>query len=212
MAFNPTEISYVDRIETVRAANPPMQKRASDKVLDRLDGHCRAILELAPFCVIATGGGADGGLDVSPRGDPPGFIRVLDECHLLLPDRIGNNRFDNYANLFTDPRIGMLVLVPGMAETLRINGTARVTDDADLLAGSAVQGRAPKLGLVITVAEAFLHCAKAINRGGLWDPTKQIDRNTALPSYSQMLADQVDGLSLEQSLDMDAEMKRRGLY
>lgn len=216
MSFDPDTISYVDAIATVRDAHPTMQKRASDKVLKRLDVHCRAILELAPFCMIATGGWGVGedavGLDVSPRGDPPGFIRVLDDRHILLPDRIGNNRFDTYANLFADPRIGMLVLVPGMAETLRINGTARVTDDAELLAPSAVQGRAPKVGLVITVAEAFLHCAKAINRGGLWDPTKQIDRAAALPSYSKMLADQVDGMSLEQSLEMDADMQKRGLY
>lgn len=210
--FDPKTVSYVTDMQMVRDAHPPMQKRASDKVLRALDGHCRAILALCPFCVIATAGGASGGLDVSPRGDPAGFIRVLNDHHILLPDRIGNNRFDNYANLMEDPRVALLAIIPGMSETLRINGRARITNDEDLLADSAVQGRAPKFGLLIEVEEAFLHCAKAINRGKLWDHTTHIDRNTALPSYSQMLADQVDGLSLDQSLAMDADMKKRGLY
>ncbi|MEO0729777.1 MAG: MSMEG_1061 family FMN-dependent PPOX-type flavoprotein [Pseudomonadota bacterium] len=212
MTFDPDAVSYVDQIDDVRANHPKMQKRAADKVLDRLDTHCRSILALSPFCVISTAGGADGGLDVSPRGDPPGFIRVLDDRHVLLPDRIGNNRFDNYANLFADPRIAMLILVPGMSETLRINGRARVTDDAALLEQSAVHGRAPRVGLLIRVEEAYLHCAKALNRAGIWKAESQIDRDAALPSYSEMLADHVDGLSLEQSLEMDADMKARGLY
>ncbi|MEM1307514.1 MAG: MSMEG_1061 family FMN-dependent PPOX-type flavoprotein, partial [Pseudomonadota bacterium] len=210
--FDPAAVSYITDLDVVRAAHPPMQKRAADKVLARLDEHCRAILALCPFCVIATSGGRTGGLDVSPRGDPPGFIRVLDATHVLLPDRIGNNRFDNYANLMEDPRVALLALIPGMAETLRINGRARITDDDALLADSAVQGRPPKFGLLITVEEAFLHCAKAVNRGKLWEPGAQIDRTAALPSYSQMLADHVDGLTLDQSLAMDAEMKKRGLY
>jgi len=210
MTFDPAAVSYVSAIDVVRDRHPKMQKRAADKVLNHLDTHCRAILELAPFCVIATTGHS--GVDVSPRGDPPGFIRVLDDRHVLVPDRIGNNRFDNYANLFETPRIGMLVLVPGMSETLRINGTARVTDDEALLADSAVQGKAPRVGLLVHVEEAFLHCAKALNRAKLWDPAAQIDRATALASYSQMLADHVEGLSLEQSLQMDAEMKARGMY
>ncbi|MEL6299204.1 MAG: MSMEG_1061 family FMN-dependent PPOX-type flavoprotein [Pseudomonadota bacterium] len=207
--FDPAAISWVEAINDVRARHPKMQKRAADKVLDHLDAHCRAILALSPFCVMATSG--PGGLDVSPRGDPPGFLRPLDEKHVLLPDRIGNNRFDGVANLFADPRVALLVLVPGMSETLRINGTARVTDDAKLLEPSAVQGRAPTIGIVVRVDEAFLHCAKALNRSRLWDRDAQIDRGV-LPSYSQMLADHVDGLTLEQSLAMDADMKARGLY
>ena len=212
MTFDPNAISYVADIDAIRDRHPKMQKRASDKVLDRLDRHCRDILALSPFCVVATAGADGAGLDVSPRGDPPGFLRGLDDRHVLLPDRIGNNRFDNFANLFTDPRISLLVIVPGMAETLRINGTARLTDDAALLAASEVQGRAPRIGVLITVREAYLHCAKALNRAKLWDPASQIDREAALASYSQMLADHIDGLSLAQSLEMDAEMKARGMY
>ena len=207
--FDPAKISTIDRMDLVRDRHPQVMSRASGKVLRRLDAHCCKILQLSTFCVIGTQG--PDGADVSPRGDPAGFVRVLDERHVLLPDRVGNNRFDSYANLFANPAIGILFLVPGMSETLRINGTARVTDDIPLLAASAVQGRAPKVGLLIEVKEAYLHCAKALNRAGLWDAAKHIDRS-ALPSYTDMLAAHVDGLSVEESNRQNAEMARRGMY
>jgi PPOX class probable FMN-dependent enzyme len=207
--FDPSSISYVAAMDRVREAHPKPMSRATGKVLRRLDKHCRTILQHATFCVIGTQG-ADGA-DVSPRGDPAGFVRVLDDRHILLPDRIGNNRFDSYANVFANPRIGMLFLVPGMSEVLRINGLARVTDDAGVLAASAVQGRAPKFGLLIEVREAYLHCAKAVNRAALWDPSKHVNRSM-LPSYGTMLADQVEGLSQEESERQGAEMARRGMY
>lgn len=212
MNFNPDAVSWVATIEDLRARHPKMMTRAEFKVLDHLDKHCRAILAKSPFCVIATCAPQGlGGMDVSPRGDPPGFLRALDDRHVLLPDRIGNNRFDNLANLFADPRIGMLVFVPGMSETLRINGRARITDDAALLADSAVQGRAPKIGLVIRVEEAYVHCAKALNRSKLWDPASQIDRSE-LPSYVQMLADHVPGLTEEENARQTEVMAKRGMY
>ena len=208
-SFDPTRISYVATIEDLRGLHPKPMSRASGKVLRSLDRHCRAILARATFCVIGTQGPE--GADVSPRGDPAGFVRVLDDRHVLLPDRIGNNRFDSFGNLFTNPRVGVLFLVPGMAETLRINGTARITDDAALLLSSERQGRVPKVGLLIEVKEAYLHCAKAINRAALWDPAKHIDR-AELATYAQMLADQVQGLSLEESERQGEEMARRGMY
>src|ERR1700676_4724628 len=134
-------------------------RRATDKVLRGLDHHRRRIIAPSPFCIVATQG--PNGADISPRGDPAGFVRVLDEFTLLVPDRVGNNRLDTMTNLLVNPRIGLLFLVPGMNETLRINGTARITDDARLLAPSAVKDRTPKVGIVITVEEALLHCAKA---------------------------------------------------
>jgi uncharacterized protein len=207
--FDPASVSRVASMQEVRARHPAAMSRATDKVLRRLDKHCRAILARATFCVIGTRG--SGGADVSPRGDPAGFVRVLDERHILLPDRIGNNRFDSYANIFENGEVGLLFLVPGMAETLRINGDAFVTDDTAVLAASAVQGRAPQVGLVIEVREAYLHCAKAINRAGLWDASKHIDRGE-LPSYGDMLADHCDGLTLEESARQGAEMARRGMY
>lgn len=207
--FDPGKISYVAAMDGVRDRHPKAMSRATGKVLRRLDRHCQAILQRSTFCVIGTQG--PDGADVSPRGDPAGFVRILDDRHLLLPDRIGNNRFDSYANVFTNPQVGLMFLVPGMAEILRINGLARVTDDAALLAPSAMQGRAPKVGLLIEVREAYLHCAKAINRAALWDPSKHIDR-AELPSYGDMLADQVEGLTPEESERQGAEMAKRGMY
>jgi PPOX class probable FMN-dependent enzyme len=208
-SFNPAAISYLAGIEDVRALHPAALSRATDKVITRLDRHCRAIIERSTFVVIATHG--PNGADVSPRGDPAGFVRVLDERHVLLPDRIGNNRFDSMENIFETGNIGMLFMVPGMAEVLRINGRARITDDAALLAGSAVQGRAPRIGILVSVKEAYLHCAKAINRAGLWDPSRHIDRND-LPSYGAMLVDHCEGLTAEESERQGAEMARRGMY
>ena len=205
----PTDISMITDIEALKALHRPPLSRASDKVLDHLDRHCRDILALSPFCVLSSQG--PDGQDVSPRGDPPGFIRVLDDRHLLLPDRVGNNRLDNFANLLSNPMIGLLVLVPGMDETLRINGRAQITDDNRLLAESKMQGKGPKIGLLITVKEAFLHCPKAFVRSGLWDPEKQIDRRQ-LASYGEMLTDQVTGLTAEESERQGIIMAKRGLY
>lgn len=203
------DVSLVTSEADLRALHQAPMSRATDKVLNHIDRHCRAILELSPFCVISTQG--PDGADISPRGDPPGFLRILNERTLLLPDRIGNNRLDAFMNLLENSRIGLLVLVPGMGETLRINGTAKITDDARLLEGSTVQGRAPKVGLIITVEEAFLHCPKAIIRSGLWDVSKHIDR-AQLPSYAAMLLDHVQGLTPEENDRQSDVMAARGLY
>jgi uncharacterized protein len=207
--FDPARVSYVDSLESLRARHPRPMSRASGKVLRHLDRHCRTMLQHATICIIGTQG--PDGADVSPRGDPPGFVRVLDDRHLLLPDRIGNNRFDCYGNIFVNPLIGMLFLVPGMGETLRINGKARVIDDVEVLAASTLNGKAPRVGLLVEVLEAYLHCAKAINRAALWDPSKHVNRSS-LPTYNQMLADQVEGLTREESERQAAEMARRGMY
>lgn len=207
--FDPAAISYVASIDDVRGRHPAAMSRATGKVLSRLDKHCRAMIARATFVVIGTHGAK--GADVSPRGDPAGFVRVLDDRYLLLPDRIGNNRFDSMENIFETGRIGMLFLVPGMSEILRVNGRARVTDDAALLSESAVQGRAPKIGVLVEVLEAYLHCAKAVNRAGLWDPSRHIDRNE-LPSYGAMLVDHCEGLTQEESDRQGAEMAKRGMY
>lgn len=209
LAFDPDAVSYVASIDAVRAIHPAPMSRATDKVITRLDRHCRAIIARSTFVIVGTHGPK--GADVSPRGDPAGFVRVLGDRHLLLPDRIGNNRFDSLENIFATGLIGMLFVVPGMAEVLRVNGRARVTDDAALLAESAVQGRAPKIGVLVTVAEAYLHCAKAVNRASLWDPSRYINRDD-LPSYGAMLVDHCEGLTQEESDRQGAEMARRGMY
>lgn len=205
----PDDTSFITDEAALRALHHAPMSRATDKVLRALDRHCRKVIALSPFCVIATQGPK--GADVSPRGDPPGFVQVLDDRTLLLPDRVGNNRLDAMTNLILNPRIGMLFLVPGMNETLRINGTARITNDARLLAPCVVERRPPKVGLVVAVEEAFLHCGKALVRSRLWDASQQIDR-ASMPSYAEMLLAHVSGLSAEENERQSQVMAERGLY
>jgi PPOX class probable FMN-dependent enzyme len=154
--------------ERLRALYGPPTERAARKVLRRLDGHCRAFIAASPFCVMATGDGA--GLDVSPKGDPAGFVAVEDDATLLIPDRPGNNRIDGLTNLLRNPAVALLFLIPTVDETLRVNGRAEILDDPDLCGRFAVNGRAPKTTTRVTVEEVFLHCGKAPLRGGLWRP------------------------------------------
>lgn len=205
----PDDTTFISDEAALRALHLAPMSRATDKVLRHLDKHCRDIIALSPFCVLSTQG--PGGADVSPRGDPPGFVRVLDETHILLPDRIGNNRLDNMANILANPAVGLLFLVPGMNETLRINGIARITNDKRLLEPCTMQGRMPAVGLLVEVREAFLHCAKALVRSDLWNPAKHIDRNS-LPTYGQMLTDHCAGLTPEESERQGQIMAERGLY
>src|SRR5437763_301080 len=142
------------------------------KTLDRLDEHCRAFIALSPFLVLGTAG-TDRTADCSPRGDAPGFVTVVDDKTLLLPDRPGNRRIDSLRNVAENPEVALIFFIPGINETLRINGRAAITTDAALLAPLAVQGKAPQSALRIAVREAFLHCAKALIRSHLWDPATQ---------------------------------------
>ena len=155
------------------------------KLADRLNALTRQFIERSPFVCVATSG-RDGGVDVSPRGDPPGFVRVLDESTLLLPERPGNRLADTLVNLLSDPRIGLLFLIPGVGDTFRVNGTAVITDDRDLLEASAVDGKTPRLGILISVREAYTQCAKALIRSDLWNPENHIQRSD-LPSHGQIL-------------------------
>ena len=164
-------------------------ERAVKKQLDRLDRHCQAFLALSPFCVLSSTG-PDGLGDVTPRGDLPGFVQLEDDRTLLLPDRPGNNRIDNLLNLITNPGVGMLFFIPGRDETLRVNGRAEIRDDQELRERFAVQGRLPKTIVRISVAEAYLHCAKALMRSRLWDPSARV-APSALPTFGEMLQDQI---------------------
>ncbi len=184
--------------------------RSQQKVLECLDRHCRRFIALSPFCVLSTAG-ADGRTEVSPRGDIPGFVAAPDERTLLIPDRPGNNRTDSLRNVVAQPRVGLLFLVPGMNETLRVSGTAEIVTDADVLEPLAMNGRLPVSVLRVTVERAFLHCAKALIRARLWDPAAQVERSS-LPTYGQMLADQIrgaDAAAIDASLD---EAARNRLY
>jgi PPOX class probable FMN-dependent enzyme len=153
----------------LRSIFPPPGRRAQEKQIDHLDDHCRALIAHAPFVAIGTTN-ADGTGDVSPKGGPPGFVTVLDDRRLAMGELPGNNRLDGYRNLVANPAIGMLFLVPGIGETLRVNGQGYVTTDPEVLDACALDGRPPKVALGVDVQEAFIHCAKALRRANLWEP------------------------------------------
>lgn len=172
------------------------------KCLPALDRHCRNFIALSPFLVMGTSR-ADGQQDVSPRGDPPGFVRVIDDRTLAIPDRPGNNRLDSLGNIQENPRIGLIFLIPGVEETLRVNGRARISLDPDLLAGMAVQGKAPRSALIVEIEECYLHCAKALKRARLWGEENRIERSR-LPTLGQMVCDQT-GLEKPEEADRRLE-------
>src|SRR5947208_3824756 len=160
------------------------------KETDRITAHYRALIEAAPFFALASAG--DGGLDCSPRGDAPGFVRVHDEKTLLIPDRRGNNRIDTLRNILHDPRVALLFLIPGCGETIRVNGRAAISTDPALCASFAVNEKAPRAVLVVSVDRIFYQCSKAIVRSKLWDPSRHVDRKS-LPSNGTILAELTEG-------------------
>lgn len=179
----------IDSVAQLRTLYPMPKERALRKQLDALDDHCRRFVALSPFVVVASGDAA-GGLDASPRGGAPGFVRCVDAHTMLIPDAPGNNRLDTLENIVATGRIGLLFMIPGVDETLRVNGGARLTVAPDRLSAFANDSRPPKLVIEVSVREAYLHCAKALMRSSLWDPATRIDR-TALPTMGRMLADQI---------------------
>ena len=192
----------IESVEELRNRYGEPSERAVRKSLDRLDRHCRRFIELSPFAVIATAG-ADGRVDCSPRGDPAGFVAILDDRTVLLPDRLGNNRADSLRNILENPHVGLLFMIPGVDETLRLNGRATLTTDPARLEPLSVRGRAPRSGLVVEVEEVFLQCTKALVRSRLWAEDTRVDRKTALPSFGQMLADHIglpDGEAVDREL------------
>ncbi len=161
---------------------------AVHKVVSRLDTFCRDFIGLSPFLVLASSD-REGRADASPRGDAPGFVQVLDDRTLLIPDRRGNNRVDSFGNILTAPDVGLIFMVPGINETLRVNGTGRITRDATLLAPLVAQGKVPTIGLLVEVEEVFFHCGKALMRSKLWDPATRVERAT-FPTLGRILAEQ----------------------
>ena len=164
-------------------------ERAVLKQLDHLDKHCQAFIEISPFLVIGTMG-SDGLGDVSPRGDAPGFVKVKDEKTIYLPDRLGNNRTDTLSNVLENSGVGLLFLVPGMNETLRVNGSAKITTDENILEGLSAEGKAPRSALEIIIEEAYLQCAKALIRSKLWEEDYKIERKS-FPSLGKIISDQI---------------------
>jgi len=185
MPSNGSGNHLVTSIEQLEAIYGAPAGGAVAKELDHISAHYRAFIEAAPFCAMATCG--PDGLDCTPRGDPPGFVRVADEKTLLVPDRRGNNRIDSLRNILVDRRISLLFLIPGCSETMRVNGRAAISVDPALCEGFTFAGKVPRSVIVVTVDRVFYQCAKAIVRSKLWDPATQIDR-ASLPSTGTMLA------------------------
>jgi uncharacterized protein len=184
---------------------------AANKDIGRIDKHCRWFIGLSPFVCIGTTG-AQGLGDVSPRGGEPGFVHVLDEGRLALPDRPGNNRLDSLGNIAEWPAVGLLFFIPGFEDMLRVNGLARLTIDPDLMARFLADGKPPRSVMVIEVKEAYLHCPKAVRRAGLWDPAAQVDR-AAHPSPGEILRDQLSLQTQPESIDAALEQDaRENLY
>ena len=183
------------------------------KVADRLNDIFREYIERSPFVCVATAS-PDGRLDVSPRGDPAGFVRILDERTLLIPERPGNKIADTLTNVLATGRIALLFLVPGVGDSFRVNGSARITDDAGLLEQSAVEGKTPKLGLVITVEEAYTQCSKALVRSDLWNPENHVDPKV-MPTTGQMLkavSDPTLDIDEYERARLERYRNREGLY
>ncbi len=171
--------------ESLRAVIGSPTEVVVSKISDSVNALTRRFIERSPFVCVATRM-PGGGMDVSPRGDPPGFVRVLDERTLLVPDRPGNRIADTLTNLVADPAIALLFIIPGIGDSFRVNGTGVITDDEELLAPSEVGGRVPKLGIVVSVQEAYTQCSKAFIRSDLWNPEHHLDRSE-LPSSGAIL-------------------------
>ena len=176
-------------MSTLRECYPEPSERAVLKTQHVLDAHMTRFIALSPF--LCLGSSSVEGADVTPRGDQPGFVHVLDASTLLIPDWPGNNRLDTLMNIEANPHIGLLFLIPGFNESLRVNGVAEVSLDPALLGRWDVTGKHPRSVLKVSVREAFLHCGKAILRSKLWEEHARVDRS-ALPPYGQMLKDQID--------------------
>ncbi len=187
-------------------------ERAIKKDVAVLDAHCRDFIARSPFLLLATAS-ARGRCDVSPKGDAPGFVRVLDDRHLVIPDRPGNKRLDGMRNLLQNPHAGMIFLIPGREETLRVNGRASIIRDAEILESLTAHGKRPLVAIGLEVEECFFHCPKAFRRSELWNPERWLDR-AALPSMARVLFAQIrpEGKTVEEYERESEEGLKRTLY
>jgi len=198
----------ITTLEALRALYDPVRERSAKKELPQLDVHATRFIGLSPLVVLSSAG-ANGALDASPRGGEPGFVKVLDPQTLLIPDAPGNNRLDTLENIVQTGQIGLLFLVPGMDETLRVNGRALLTTDEADRERCTDARRMPKLVIRVAVQASYLHCAKALMRSSLWDASRQVERSV-MPSMGEMLRDQIgDRLSTDAPVETQAQMLER---
>jgi PPOX class probable FMN-dependent enzyme len=204
-------VSIVEDIGEIREIYGHPQERAVKKQLPKLEKHSRAFIALSPFLVVATAD-PEGRCDASPKGDAPGFVQVIDDETLLIPDRLGNNRIDTIGNLLECPGVGLIFFVPGLRETLRVNGRARITTDPRLLEPCAVQGKVPRSGILVSAEEVYFHCGKALIRSDLWNPEKHVAQKD-FPSLGIIINDQIGGnVPAEEAVRQTAESYRTRLY
>ena len=204
-------MDIIEDVAEIREIYGEPGERAVKKQLPRLEKHSRAFIELSPFIVVASAD-PSGRVDASPKGDAPGFVRVIDDETLLIPDRLGNNRIDTISNLLAAPGVGLIFFVPGLRETLRINGRARITTDPALLEPCAVNGKAPRSGILVTAEEVYFHCGKALIRSDLWNPDKML-KHADFPSLGRIIAEQIgDGRSIAEAERYTADSYRTRLY
>lgn len=209
-AFEPKP-DYVIREEAaLRELFPPTHELAAKKSLAMLDKHARDFIERSPFLCLGTQN-ADGKADVSPRGDPPGFVKILDAKTLAIPERPGNNRLDSLANIVSNPSVGLLFVIPGFDDTLRVNGQARLVVDPELLQALSMNARSPKVAIVVEITSVFMHCAKAFRRSHLWDPEKFQDRDD-MPSLMKIISDQTDATPVSDAELSELDRKLEDSY
>jgi len=198
MAYRDHLITTMEQLQTIYGEKVPA---SVVKEIDYVCGAYRKLIEAAPFLAVATSGPE--GLDCSPKGDPAGFVRILDEKTLAIPDRPGNNRIDGFRNIIRDSRIALLFLIPGVGETLRVNGRASISIDPELMQSFAVNGKLPRCVLIIHIETIYFHCAKAIVRSKLWDESTKIDRKS-LPSTGSIIAELSEGKLGGEKYDREA--------
>jgi PPOX class probable FMN-dependent enzyme len=204
-------MSVITTLDDLRTRYRTATGRAVQKVLGRLEKNARHFISLSPFLIIGSSSD-EGPADVSPRGESPGFVHVLDETHIAIPDRPGNNRLDTFENILRNPDVALIFLIPGVDETLRINGKAEIRDDESLLERFEVNGKRPVTVLVVTVEAVYLHCAKALMRSALWLPETLVDRRE-LPTMGQMINEQIgENRATAETQEAMAERYRNVLY
>jgi PPOX class probable FMN-dependent enzyme len=203
IASNTSTMSFIEDEAALRSLIGEPSDRARRKQLPMLEDYSRDFIGRSPMAMLATAS-ADGSTDVSPRGDSPGFVLVLNDKQLAIPERPGNRRADNYTNILKNGGVGLLFLIPGMEETLRVNGRGRLVQDAPWFDQMVVQGKRPILAIVVDIEEVYFHCAKAFRRSQLWDPATWPDRST-LPTLGQIYKGQIDLEKSAAELDCDLE-------
>ncbi|MEH6402763.1 MAG: pyridoxamine 5'-phosphate oxidase family protein [Sneathiella sp.] len=193
----------IENEEALREIYKQPKESVLKKILPKLDKHCRNFIEHSPFLVMATAN-SEGQADASPKGDAPGFVKVADDFTLLIPDRIGNNIADCLTNILQVPEVGLIFFIPGIRETLRVNGTCQITTDEELLASLAAHGKPPRSAFKVTVREAYMHCGKSIIRADLWGEANKINQND-FPTLGQIISDQITGV---EAASTDAHLEK----